>query len=229
MTHREVENSGLWRLLRASPLSVPPKDDVTCARIERADAGTGGTVAHSPEAIGGKQDAPSTGVPPTGCAGGTGDSRADGAPTVRPGFSALDKLFQATRPARRVSSRRNPAPREHVDVPSSQSLSPIKRVFSTLCPNCQQTVKVPTAPVYQTGLLQVLAQIEKIAPQALELGWTQGELFAMRSRVDLSGLVSLMSPGDVIEGVTTDAITIRTMTGVVQRFYRRQRRAGSES
>ena len=89
------------------------------------------------------------------------------------------------------------------------------------CPNCGRQVAVNAVSIYKRLLLEVVSKVERIAPRATELGWNSADLFFMRSSVDKSGLVGLLEPYDVLLEASADSITIKSPSGAIQRFYRR--------
>lgn len=89
------------------------------------------------------------------------------------------------------------------------------------CPRCRRAVPMAIGPLFEELRARVLRKIERIAPLALELGWGIQDLFLLRQRVDLSGLAGFLDPTDEIVRVGTESIEIRTASGAVQNFYRR--------
>jgi len=121
-------------------------------------------------------------------------------------------------------------PEEPVCHGTPKGIHPLKtrrddpRFFTFQCPQCHRGAQVTIGTLFSQLRRQVLEAIEKAAPQALELGWTPQDLFCMRQRVDLSGLVGILDPTDEIVHIGTASIEIRTATGAVQSFYRRDHR-----
>ena len=72
---------------------------------------------------------------------------------------------------------------------------------------------------------EVRAEIQRIALEAISLGWTPELLWEARfwnivpGAGNRPGLAAVMRPGDKITEVTEDYIAITKASGIVQRFY----------
>lgn len=72
---------------------------------------------------------------------------------------------------------------------------------------------------------EVKAEIQRIALEAVSLGWTPDLLWETRfwnitkTGINRPGLAAVMRPGDKIIEVTEDYIAIKSRFGVVNKFY----------